>query len=250
MPDALSQLGATPGLIWLMIAIGVAGIVRGFTGFGTALIFVPVAGIFLPPAVIVGVMMLTGIASSGALLPRAWGQADRREVGLLAFAALLTVPLGLWLMARLDAQMVRWIVAVVAGLTLLALVTGWRFSRQVSRRGLVGIGGVAGVLGGLTGLTGPAVILFYLAGQAAVQSVRANTILFLGALDVVIVANLLLRGAVAWSTVTLALALAVPYFITTLIGQSLFDPRHERTYRWAAYSVIALAVISGLPIWK
>jgi len=250
MPDALIQLAATPGLIWLMLAIGAAGIVRGFTGFGTALIFVPVAGIFLPPAVIVGVMMLTGIASSGALLPRAWGQADRREVGLLAFAALLTVPLGLWLMARLDAQMVRWIVAVVAGLTLLALVTGWRFSRRVSRRGLVGIGGVAGVLGGLTGLTGSAVILFYLAGQAAVQSVRANTILFLGALDVVIGANLLLRGAVAWSTVILALALAVPYFITTLIGQSLFDPRHERTYRWAAYSVIALAVVSGLPIWE
>ncbi|RKT34636.1 hypothetical protein BXY70_0655 [Roseovarius halotolerans] len=250
MPDALLQLGATPGLIWLMIAIGAAGIVRGFTGFGTALIFVPVAGIFLPPAVIVAVMMLTGLASSGALIPRAWGQADRREVGLLAFAALLTVPIGLWLMARLDAQMVRWIVAAVAGLTLLALVTGWRFSGQVSRPGLVGIGGVAGVLGGLTGLTGPAVILFYLAGQAAVQSVRANTILFLGALDVVIVANLLLRGAVAWSTVILALALAVPYFITTLIGQSLFDPRHERTYRWAAYSVIALAVVSGLPIWE
>ncbi|MCZ0810653.1 sulfite exporter TauE/SafE family protein [Roseovarius sp. EGI FJ00037] len=250
MPEALIQLVATPGLIWLMLAIGAAGIVRGFTGFGTALIFVPIAGIFLPPAVIVAVMMLTGLASSGALIPRAWGQADRREVGLLAFAALLTVPLGLWLMARMDAHIVRWIVAVVAGLTLLALVTGWRFSGQVSRRGLVGIGGVAGVLGGLTGLTGPAVILFYLAGQAAVQSVRANTILFLGALDVVIVANLLLRGAVAWSTVILALALAAPYFITTLIGQALFDPRHERTYRWVAYSVIALAVISGLPIWE
>ncbi|MGM0741016.1 MAG: TSUP family transporter [Pseudomonadota bacterium] len=248
MPEALIQLVATPGLIWLMLAIGAAGIVRGFTGFGTALIFVPIAGIFLPPAVIVAVMMLTGLASSGALIPRAWGQADRREVGLLAFAALLTVPLGLWLMARMDAHIVRWIVAVVAGLTLLALVTGWRFSGQVSRRGLVGIGGVAGVLGGLTGLTGPAVILFYLAGQAAVQSVRANTILFLGALDVVIVANLLLRGAVAWSTVILALA--APYFITTLIGQALFDPRHERTYRWVAYSVIALAVISGLPIWE
>lgn len=250
MPEALIQLVATPGLIWLMLAIGAAGIVRGFTGFGTALIFVPIAGIFLPPAVIVAVMMLTGLASSGALIPRAWGQADRREVGLLAFAALLTVPLGLWLMARMDAHIVRWIVAVVAGLTLPALVTGWRFSGQVSRRGLVGIGGVAGVLGGLTGLTGPAVILFYLAGQAAVQSVRANTILFLGALDVVIVANLLLRGAVAWSTVILALALAAPYFITTLIGQALFDPRHERTYRWVAYSVIALAVISGLPIWE
>jgi uncharacterized membrane protein YfcA len=93
------------------------------------------------------------------------------------------------------------------------------------------------------------VILFYLAGQSAAQSVRANTILFLAALDVVVVANLLLRGAVDAGVLLLALTLAVPYLITSLIGQSLFDPRHERLYRWVAYAVIALAVLSGLPIW-
>ena len=249
MPEMLTSVWATPGLIWLMLAIGVAGIVRGFTGFGTALVFVPVAGIFLAPQVVVGVITLTGIASTSALLPRAWGQANRTEVAVLALAALVTVPRGLWLMARLDPVTIRWIVACVAALTLGALVAGWRFSGSVSRPMLIVIGAVAGVIGGLTGLTGPVVILFYLAGQSAAQSVRANTILFLAALDVVIVVNLLLRGAVDWRIFLLALTLAVPYFITSLIGQSLFDPRHERLYRWAAYSVIALAVLSGLPIW-
>ncbi len=250
MPDPFVAALATPGLPWLMLAIGVAGIVRGFSGFGTALIFVPVAGIFLAPQVIVGVMMLTGIVSSSALLPRAWGQADRREVGLLAFAALLTVPLGLWLMARIDPELIRWCVAVIATVTLAALVSGWRFSGRVSRPQLAGIGAAAGGIGGLTGLTGPAVILFYLAGQSVAQAVRANTILFLAALDVVIVGNLLAKGAVDWALVALALVLAVPYVITSLIGQALFDPRHERLYRWVAYAVIALAVLSGLPIWS
>ena len=249
MPDALPQLWATPGLFWLALTIAVAGVVRGFTGFGTALIFVPVAGIFLPPATVIGVITLTGIASTGALLPRAWGQADRREVGMLALAALITVPIGLWILSLLDTGVVRWTVAAIAALTLLALVSGWRFSGRVSRPGLVGIGGAAGVIGGLTGLTGPVVILFYLAGQAAARSVRANTILFLAALDVVIVCNLFWRGGIAWDTVILAMGLAVPYFITTLIGQALFDPRYERLYRWSAYGVIALAVTSGLPIW-
>lgn len=249
MPEALSAALAAPGLGWLMLAIGVAGIVRGFTGFGTALVFVPVAGIFLAPQVVVGVITLTGIASTSALLPRAWGQADRREVGLLALAALVTVPLGLWLMAQLDPVAIRWIVAGVAAATLAALIAGWRFSGIVGRPMLVAIGGVAGVIGGLTGLTGPVVILFYLAGQSAAQRVRANTILFLAALDVVIVVNLLLQGRVEWPLFLLALILAVPYFITSLIGQALFDPRHERLYRWAAYGVIGLAVLSGLPLW-
>jgi uncharacterized membrane protein YfcA len=241
MPEALATA--------LMLAIGLAGIVRGFTGFGTALIFVPVAGIFLAPQVVVGVITLTGIASTSALLPRAWGQADRREVGVLALAALITVPLGLWLMGMLDPVTIRWIVATVAAITLGALIAGWRFSGVVSRPMLIAIGAVAGVIGGLTGLTGPVVILFYLAGQSLAQTVRANTILFLAVLDVVIVANLLLQGRVEWHIFLLALVLAVPYFITSLIGQALFDPRHERLYRWAAYAVIGLAVLSGLPLW-
>lgn len=249
MPDTLLAVWTTPGLVWLMLAIGVAGIVRGFTGFGTALVFVPVAGIFLAPQVVVGVITLTGIASTSALLPRAWGQADRAEVAVLALAALITVPAGLWLMDRLDPVTIRWIVAGVAALTLAALVAGWRFSGIVSRPVLLAIGAVAGVIGGLTGLTGPVVILFYLAGQSGAQAVRANTILFLAALDVVVVANLLMRGAVDAGVVLLALTLALPYLVTSLIGQSLFDPRHERLYRWVAYAVIALAVLSGLPIW-
>jgi uncharacterized membrane protein YfcA len=195
------------------------------------------------------VITLTGIASTSALLPRAWGQADRREVGVLALAALITVPLGLWLMGMLDPVTIRWIVATVAAITLGALIAGWRFSGVVSRPMLIAIGAVAGVIGGLTGLTGPVVILFYLAGQSLAQTVRANTILFLAVLDVVIVANLLLQGRVEWHIFLLALVLAVPYFITSLIGQALFDPRHERLYRWAAYAVIGLAVLSGLPLW-
>jgi len=249
-PETLLTVWATPGLIWLLLTIGLAGILRGFTGFGTALIFVPVAGIFLPPQVVVGVITLTGIASTSALLPRAWGQADRAEVAVLALAALVTVPAGLWLMERLDPVTIRWIVAAVAALTLGALVAGWRFSGIVRRPVLIAIGAVAGVIGGLTGLTGPVVILFYLAGQSAAQSVRANTILFLAALDVVIVLNLLVQGALDVRIFLLAVTLALPYLTTSLIGQSLFDPRHERLYRWTAYAVIALAVLSGLPIWR
>lgn len=249
MPEMLVQAWAMPGLIWLILTISVAGVVRGFTGFGTALIFVPVAGIFLQPATIIGVITLTGIASTAALVPRAWRLGNKREVGQLAGAAILTVPIGLALLQMLDAGVVRWSVAVVAAVTLATLVAGWRYTGRVTWPGLLAIGAMGGLIGGLTGLTGPVVILFYLAGQAAVQSVRANTILFLACLDFVIVGNLLWLGSLDWQTAVLAGVLAVPYFITSLIGQALFDPRHERLYRWMAYGIIGLALITGLPIW-
>jgi uncharacterized membrane protein YfcA len=249
MPDALAQALASPGLLWLMLTIGAAGLVRGFSGFGTALIFVPVANIFLEPKTVIVVIALTGIASNAVILPRAWRQGSRSEVGLLVAAALLTVPLGLWILDLLDQDTIRWIIAGVAGGMLAALIAGWRYSGTVRAPALLCIGAAAGVVGGLTGLTGPVVILFYLAGQAVAQSVRANTILFLAALDVVLIANLAWQGAIQLEHIMLALVLAVPYASMTLVGQWFFDPAYEKLYRGVAYGVIALAVLSGLPIW-
>ncbi len=250
MLEAIARAAVAPGLGWLILAIAVAGVVRGFTGFGTALVFVPVATIFLAPAQVIALVALTGIASNAVVLPRAWKQGSRAEVGILVLAALVTVPLGLALLDVLDAITVRWVVAAIATVLLGALVSGWRHARAISRPELALIGAAAGVVGGLTGLTGPVVILFYLSGQAAVQSVRANTILFLAALDVALLGNLLLRGEVTLTLLALAFMLAIPYGMMTVLGQAMFDPRHERIYRRAAYGVIALAVLSGLPLWN
>lgn len=250
MPDAFGQALATTGLVWLIVAIGAAGLVRGFAGFGNAMVFVPVANIFLDPKQVITVIALTGVASTAALVPRAWREGNRPEVGLLVVAAIATVPLGFLLLEVLDRTAVRWVVSAITATTLTAMIVGWRFSGIVSWPVLIGIGTLSGVIGGLTGLAGPVVILFYLAGQSMAQSVRANTILFLTALEAVLVINLLVKGVVNWELLMLALVLAVPYFTTTMIGQALFDPRRDRLYRWAAYGVIGVAVLSGLPIWQ
>ncbi|WP_417524198.1 TSUP family transporter [Marinovum sp.] len=248
LPDWLVPVLAVPGLGWMAFTIAVAGIVRGFTGFGTALIFVPVAGQFLPPADVILLITLTGVGSTVALLPRAWKDADRAEVGLMALCAVLTVPLGVQAMQALPDTTVRWVVTAIAGGTLLALITGWRFRGTMSRGGLVTIGLAAGLMGGMTGLTGPVVILFYLVGLKTARVVRANTILYLALLDVVVFANLVFAGLSNPAMILVAVVLGVPYVVTALIGQRLFDPTYEKAYRWIAYAVIAAAVVSGAPL--
>lgn len=249
MPDVFTTALVTPGLFWLILTIMAAGIVRGFTGFGTALIFVPVANIFLPAADVIAITMLVGFGSAAALLPRALKVAEIKDVSILGGAALLTVPIGLWVMTQLQQDTIRWSAAFIAGAMLTALVLGWRYKGKINVPRLMAIGATGGGIGGMTGLTGPAVILFYLANGSRAEIVRANTILFLAMLDVVIVVNMTLAGLITWQLVALSVILAVPYFVTSRIGQALFDPNYEKTYRTMAYLVIALAVVTGLPIW-
>lgn len=249
MPEVLASVLATPGLHWLVLTIMAAGIVRGFTGFGTALIFVPVGNIFLPAADVIAITMLVGFGGSAALLPRALKVAEIKDVSTLGAAALLTVPMGLWVMTQLPQDTIRWAAALIAAVMLSALVLGWRYRGRITVPKLLGIGAAGGAIGGMTGLTGPAVILFYLANGSRAEIVRANTILFLAMLDVVIVFNMTLGRLITWDMVALGVTLSIPYFLTARVGQAMFDPKYEKTYRTMAYLVIALAVVTGLPIW-
>lgn len=248
MPDILSALLETEGLLWILAAFVIAGLVRGFTGFGTAMIVVPVGAMFLPMPEMVFIITLSGVGSSMTLVPKAWGQADRGEVFLLGIAAVILMPLGVYLLTVLDQAVLRWALTAIITILLVALLTGWRYSVTLRKPGLASVGASAGLIGGATGLTGPMVILFYLAGRKATATIRANTILFLALMDVAIIANLVVMDLIQWHMLYTALALTVPYMVMTLVGQALFRPHLETVYRYTAYAIIAVAALSSMPV--
>ncbi|MEL7097586.1 MAG: TSUP family transporter [Pseudomonadota bacterium] len=248
--DLIAAALAQTGLIWLALIYLIAGVVRGFSGFGTALIVVPVAGIFLGPLDILVMITVTGLVSNFVMVPGAWRVADRAEVGVLALAAALGVPLGLWLLAQIDATAIRWAVSIVGALTVAALMSGWQWRGRLGLSGLAGVGGAAGFVGGLTALTGPIAILFYLANARNAAAVRANMVLFLGALDVLLAGNIWATGGLSADRVALGLVLCVPYVAGITMGMALFDPSRERLYRAVALIIVIAAMLSGLPIWE
>lgn len=254
MPDTISSgladALASPGLIWLILAMGAAGLVRGFAGFGTALIFMPIATHLLPLPVAIVVLSFTDLTTVPSLVPRALRDADKRAVLLMGVAAVAAMTPGIWLLNVVDEAVLRWAVCGIVALTLLALISGWRYTGPQGRGLLAALGLAAGLMGGSTGLAGPPVILFYLAGAAAAASVRANTILFLGLIDVGIIAMLWINDLVTAQALWLSAVLAVPFVLGSLAGQALFRPGREKLFRGIAYTTIALAAVVGLPIFE
>ena len=72
MTTFIDQVLSFDGLAWLIITVIFAGIVRGFSGFGTALIFMPIAASVTSPVWAIIIMMSFDIFGPLALLPRAW----------------------------------------------------------------------------------------------------------------------------------------------------------------------------------
>lgn len=72
----------------------------------------------------------------------------------------------------------------------------------------------------------------------------------MGALDVLLNVNVDFTETATLATVLIGLCVSVPYLLIITVGKALFDTAREGLYRVAAYAVVFLAVLTGLPIWE
>ncbi|MCK0167808.1 sulfite exporter TauE/SafE family protein [Jannaschia sp. S6380] len=248
MPDALGSVLAEPGLIWLAAAVFLAGLIYGFAGFGSALVFMPVGARILPPELAVAVFAITGIGSVFTMLPRTWPRADRPATVWMILAALASMPIGIVLLIRTDPVPLRWAICGLVALTLVAVVSGWKLRLGSGPVPRLTLGSAAGFVGGTTGLLGPVVILTTLASGDAADRMRANLSSFLTIVNVALLPMLWVGGALTGPVLWMGAVLLPVYMGGTLIGAALFRPGAERLYRRVAYLVVVGAVLLGLPL--
>lgn len=250
MPDALISAFQTDGLIWLVAIVVVAGLVRGFAGFGSAMIIMPVASSVLSPVEAVIFLVATELVGPLPNLRAAFRDGTPWDVGLLALGALLALPIGLWGLAIVDPRFFGWTVSLTVMALLVLLMTGWRFKGQLTRRMTIGAGALGGFMTGFAGIPGPPVIMLYMASTLPISVIRANFLLYLLALDLMLVPLLWLSNLMAWKIARLGLLVGIPNLIANILGAMLFDPKAEVLFRRVAYIVIAASAILGLPLWK
>lgn len=247
MPDWFGP--APEGLGWIVFAALLAGLVRGFTGFGSGLVFLPVAARFLPPFGAILAMTLMDLFGPLPIVRRAWADVDGGDLGRLVLGCALCLPVGLWVLTLVPPDAFQWTVSLLALTMLLVLSLGLRYRGTVERRMVTGIGATAGLFGGVAGLPGPPVILFYMSRPLPVPMIRATILLFLLTYDLMLMGYMGAFGRLQGSFLLIGLALAVPNMIGNWIGSLLFDPAKERLYRGVAYGLIAVTALSGLPVW-
>lgn len=243
MPDL-----AAADLIWLASAAFLAGIVRGFSGFGTAMVFVPLASLSLPPLWVLVTLTVMDLIGPLPNVPAALRLGNPRQVGLLALAAGCALIPALWMLDRMPVDGFRWLVAILCLATVALMASGWRWTGAMTPARLAVTGGLSGFLGGVSGLSGPPVILAYMAQSLPAAIIRANILLYLVVWDVVFFGVLLVTDRISQAPLLLGAALILPYLVANVIGARLFRPGRERTYRLVAYTFIVAAALMAMPI--
>jgi uncharacterized membrane protein YfcA len=225
----------------------VSSTARGFSGFGSALIFMPLASSVAPPRLVAALLLIIDFVAAAPLLPAAWRRADRKATAVIVLGALIGVPIGTYFLSVLDPVTTRWIISCFVAALLLLLLSGWRYRGKDHAWLSVGIGGLSGFCSGLAQTGGPPIVGYWLGRPIVAAVARANIVLFFGASDFFSMTSYATSGLITRDALLLCLVVGPVYVAGVAVGASLFGRASEKVFRAICYALIALAVIFGLP---
>jgi uncharacterized protein len=225
----------------------VSGTARGFSGFGSALIFMPLASSMAAPRLVAALLLIIDFVAAAPLVPNAWKHADRRATAVMVLGALVGVPIGTYFLSRLDPVTTRWIISGFVFALLLLLVSGWRYRGKDYAAFSIGIGGLAGFCSGLAQTGGPPIVGYWLGRPIASSIARANILLFFAASDFFSVVSYALTGLITPDAIRFSFLIGPVYAVGVWLGASLFGRASETLFRGICYALIAAAVVIGLP---
>jgi uncharacterized membrane protein YfcA len=251
------ELLADPLLPWTIAAMVLAGVVRGVSGFGQALVFIPLAGLLYQPKFAVPLLWVAdGLVTPLLLRPHArvaqWG-----EIVPLAIGGAVMLPAGIWLLNNLDAIVLRWAICSLVLLSTIGVAAGWRFRVTASRPVSLVVGGLSGLAGGATGMSGVPLVLFWLGRDTDAARIRSNVFVYLWLLGLVSLVAGAALGVVGSRVVLDGVVLAPGYAVATVVGNRVFHRGHgtsagerEAMFRRLALGLCASSAVAGLPLWR
>src|SRR3954468_3950960 len=160
------------------LCIFIAGVIRGFTGFGLAVVGVPLLSLFFAPAEIVPSIMILAIIAGLQLIPKILRKVDWKLLLPTLLGAAIGTPLGTWLLAGVSDNAMRVLIGLAVLVAAGAVQLGFRFANRPPAAVGGGVGGSAGLAGGAAARPGPWVIFYFLALPIAHGAGRASLILF------------------------------------------------------------------------
>jgi uncharacterized membrane protein YfcA len=239
----------TPAIAALCAIFAIAGIVRGFSGFGTGLIAVPLGAIFVPVETVIIAILVADTVPMLPLIRQALNHVALRPLMSVYAGYLVAMPAGIWFLIHADPVWLRWFISAVVFSACALLWSGWRYRGPRNLAVRAGIGSLSGFLGGSTGMNGPPVILYWMAQEDRARQVRANLIIFFALTELAGFAFFWWMGLLTAERLMAGVIVAPFYFIGLMIGARLFGRSSDSGYRRFAFLLILAAAVLALPVW-
>lgn len=231
----------TTALLATALVFLVAAVIQAVTGFGFALIAVPLLAVVLGPAPAVVATTAVSLLLSVAIVWDDWDHIRWPEMAVLSVAGIAGMPLGLWVLTEVPERVLTAVIAVVllASTALVAFGARLRDNRATE----VAVGVTSGALLTSTGMNGPPLVVAFQAQGMPPRPFRGTLSAVFLAQGLAAISLLAVKGQVAGEALT-AVAIGLPMLaLGWIVGNHLFNRLDALVFRRI---VLAMLVVSAL----
>lgn len=225
------------------LAISTAAVLQGITGFGFALVAVPLLLVVFDAHTAVVLNLLISFCTQLVLSFRVRkGIVPSLLVNLFG-GSLIGMPLGLYVFLHFNIRSLKIFISVITILFALVLLSNARLKKTVGHWVERLVGSVSGFLSTSVGIAGPPVILFLNHQELSKDKFRATSSAYFTLLYAVSLALLAASGSISKSITYNALYLLPFAFLGSNLGIYLFPRVSQRLFQRA---VPLLVMVTGL----
>lgn len=244
----VDNLVGTFTALQIVVALGAAlgaAFVRGLTGFGMAILLVPILALALPPveAVVLAnaLSLMIGLTEVRALVREA-----ERSAWIIGALVVMTTPLGLYALASTGADIARLVIALIAFSAFLAILLPRRGIDVPGRMVTGAVGVVSGLMTGYAGMPGPPVVPYY-AGRALPRStIKASMLLIFSIAATAGLMSAAWLGILRWELLLFAAVMLPVILIGNRLGLAVSGRISDPVWRASVGVVLAGAALGAL----
>lgn len=232
----------------VLLIIFASALVRWLTGFGNALVAMPLLALVLPMRVATPVVAATALVMGCVMLYQWRRDIDfRSAVWLVVFAAIGT-PAGLLLLRGVSESLVQILLAVIiAGFSIFSLIKP-RAGHMRGGLSTAVAGLLAGVLGGAYNTNGPPVVIYATLRGWDPEKFKGTLQGFFIPASIVIVVGHVLGGLWTEEVVRLSLYSLIPMGLAMLVSAWLAPRIPAKRFVWLVHGL--LLVCAGLLVMR
>ncbi|MEM7241793.1 MAG: sulfite exporter TauE/SafE family protein [Pseudomonadota bacterium] len=235
---------------WLVLLMGVvcflAGLIRGFTGFGLSAVLVAIIAVFVAPIELLPIALLLEAAATVFLLNTTWRDADWGVVSMFIVGSVLGYPTGLALTIALDPQVSKIVALLLIFGLVLALLMGWVPPMKKTRLPLGLAGFTASFVSGIAGVGGLVYAAVFLAMNLPARVMRATMIVYLGVSLTYSITVQSVLGVMDEVALSRAAVMVPVTLLGVWIGKMFFAPETEKYYRRICMGFLVVVSLAGL----
>lgn len=230
----------------IIFVILFSGFVRGFLGFGSGLITIPILSFLYSPVFAIVFNIIIEIPTTIYLTFIGAKTCKFKEISPMFFSMMLTIPIGTIFLISIDEQIIKIIMSILVIFFVILIASGWRLKTTITKYVFLISGIISGLMQGFTGMGGPPFATVLLSKGDKEDVTRGNILIMSTGIVISAIISMFYFNLFSLELFLTGIIAAPFYILASYTGSRFYNLSGKKYFRNISLFVLGLIGLATL----